>query len=103
MMIPNSSLQRTWCTTQHVGGDAHLLEDDQRIDSPGQNQQGRRGVEELMRCCRRETMQGLGATWASPQQVNSSSAGIVGLGDPGGSQGPLVAAGSATRDRKSVV
>jgi hypothetical protein len=34
-----------------------------------------------------------GSTWSAPQQVSSSTAGVVAMGDPGGSQGPLAAAG----------
>ncbi len=33
-----------------------------------------------------------GATWASPQLVSSSTGGVIAMGDPGGSQGPLAAA-----------
>ena len=38
--------------------------------------------------------QDLGVTWSSAVQVSQSTGGIVAMGDPGGSQGPLIAAGN---------
>jgi hypothetical protein len=38
--------------------------------------------------------QDLGVTWSSAVQVSKSTTGVVAMGDPGGSQGPLIAAGN---------